>query len=198
MRRKGAWPISLNSPVIIGFALASALTLGADALTGGEAARFLAARYTSWADPLMYLRAVTHVAVHADFAHYTGNFLFILALGPLIEEKYGSRSLLGMLFVTALSTGLINVAFFRGTMLMGASGFVFTLILLASFTNVREGRLPVTVLLVGALYIGNEVVSGLTVSDDISRISHIVGALCGAGFGFALNAGGAGRASGPS
>jgi membrane associated rhomboid family serine protease len=66
---------------------------------------------------------------------------------------------------------------------VGASGIVFMLILMASFTNIRQGRLPVTVLLVAILYIGNEVIQGLFTIDNVSRVSHIVGGLCGAVFG---------------
>jgi membrane associated rhomboid family serine protease len=80
------------------------------------------------------------------------------------------------------------VIFFPGTVVVGASGIVFMLILMASFTNIRQGRLPVTVLLVAVLYIGNEIILGLFTVDNISRISHIVGGLCGAVFGVVVHA----------
>ena len=176
--------IDLNAPVILGITFVSLAILLLGYLTGGATSRFLAVRYTSWLDPMMYLRLFSHVLVHADFSHYIGNILLILVVGPMVEEKYGSQKLLVMFAVTALVTGRINVLFFRNVMLMGASGLVFMLILLASFTNLREGKIPLTVLLVAVLYIGNEIWSGITVQDNISRISHIAGGLCGAGFGF--------------
>jgi len=37
------------------------------------------------------------------------------------------------------------------------------------------------------LYIGNEIMLGLFTVSNISRISHIVGGLCGAGFGVIYN-----------
>lgn len=83
----------------------------------------------------MYLRMFTHVIAHQDLAHFTGNFLLILAVGPIIEEKYGSKTLLTMICITAVITGLVNVIFFRNIMLTGVSGLVFMLILLASFTK---------------------------------------------------------------
>ena len=43
-----------------------------------------------------------------------------------------------------------------------------------------------TMLLVVALYLGNEVVDGLSESDNISQMTHIVGGLCGIVFGFSL------------
>ena len=45
----------------------------------------------------------------------------ILLLGPVLEERHGSGSLLVMIVITALVTGVINVAFLD-TALLGASG----------------------------------------------------------------------------
>lgn len=176
--------IDFNSPIILGMALLSLLILMGNTVSAGALNPILAIYYTSWADPLMYLRLLTHVLVHGNFAHYSGNFLLILALGPMVEEKYGGARLALMIAVTAVITGLVNVIFFQHVMLLGASGVVFMLILLASFTNVREGKLPITVLCVAALYIGNEVITGLMVEDNTSQISHILGGFCGAGFGY--------------
>ena len=70
---------------------------------------------------------------------------------------------------------------------MGASGIVFMMIILASFVNIREGQLPVTVILVAVLFIGNEIVSGAISKDNISQLSHIFGGLCGGAFGFFIH-----------
>ena len=58
------------------------------------------------------------------------------------------------------------------------------LIILSSFAGAGRGELPLTLLLVLVLYLGGELVSMLTVRDNISHLSHILGGLCGAGFGF--------------
>jgi len=175
---------SFNSPVILGLTFLSLIILLGNYLTKGFLNSFLAIRYTSFFDPFMYLRLFTHVIAHQDLAHFTGNFLLILAVGPMVEEKYGSKPLLIMICITAVITGLVNILFFKNVMLIGASGLVFMLILLASFTNISNGKLPITVLLVGALYIGNEIISGFAADDNISQISHIIGGLCGGFFGF--------------
>jgi len=146
------------------------------------------ARRTSLLDPMQYVRLFTHVLVHADIGHYVGNFMMILAIGPMVEEKYGSGRLVLITVITAFVTGLVKIIFFPGTVLVGASGIVFMLILMASFTNIRQGRLPITVLLVAVLYIGNEVLLGLFTIDNVSRISHIIGGLCGAVFGVVFHA----------
>ena len=178
--------IDFNAPVILGLTLISFVVLIMSEVFGINVKDTLAVYYTSWKDPFMYMRLFTHVMVHADFAHFTGNFMLILAVGAMVEEKYGSSRLFIMVAVTAFVTGLINVIFFKNVMLMGASGIVFMLILIASFVNIRGGHIPLTVLLVAALYIGNEVVSGLFSADNISQMSHIIGGICGGVFGFVL------------
>jgi membrane associated rhomboid family serine protease len=113
--------------------------------------------------------------------------MMILVIGPFVEERYGKRRLVVMIAVTALITGLCNVVFFKNVVLLGASGIVFMLILLASFVNVKQGQIPVTVILVAVLYIGNEIVKGVTLNDHTSQMGHIIGGLCGATYGFLLH-----------
>lgn len=179
--------LDFNSPVILGLTGLSLVVLLLDIPLGGRASLFLSAHYTSFADPLLYMRLFTHVLAHAGWEHYLGNFLLILVVGPMVEEKYGSRNLLLMVAITALATGLVNVIFFRNVAVMGASGLAFMMILLSSFTNLREGKLPVTLVLVAVFYLGSEVLTGATAQDNISQLSHIVGGLCGAAFGFFFN-----------
>ena len=179
--------IDFNAPVILGLTFICLVILILNNITGGVVNRMLAVYYVSWANPTQYLRLFTHVLAHANLAHYTGNFLLILAIGPLVEEKYGSRNLFIMFLITAVATGFFETFLFPNTALIGASGLAFMLILLASFTNIRDGHLPLTVLLVGVLYIGTEILNGLLMDDNISQLAHIVGGLCGAGFGIFLN-----------
>lgn len=176
--------IDFNAPVILGMTFASLVLLVLNAILGGGLNRVFSAYFTSYLDIWMYFRLFTHELMHQSLAHFSGNFMMILAIGPMVEEKYGSKRLLLMIAITSLVTGLIHVVFSHNSMLMGASGIVFMLILLASFANMREGKIPLTVILVGALYIGNEVITGITTRDSVSHISHIAGGLCGAAFGF--------------
>ena len=181
--KKRTIKFQMNAPCILWLALISFIILLISQLTPIGINRFLACYKTSWTDPMQYLRLFTHVLPHSSLAHFSGNFLLILALGPLVEEKYGSSRMLLMILITALITGLINIFFSPGAAVIGASGLVFMLILLASFVNVRAGAIPITVLLVAVLYIGQEIVTGLTTRDTISQLSHVIGGLCGTGFG---------------
>lgn len=181
--------IDINAPVILGMTAVSLILLLLNALLGGALNRVFAAYFTSFGDVWMYARLFTHELMHQNLQHFSGNFLLILAIGPLVEEKYGSGRLLLMIVITSLVTGLVHILFARGTMLMGASGIVFMLILLASFANWKEGHIPLTVIVVTVLYIGTEVVDMVTTQDSISHISHILGGLCGATFGFVWRGG---------
>jgi len=178
--KKREFIISFNAPVILWLTIITLGVLIIDNITGGFMVRVFAAFRTRWTDPLQYVRLFSYVFVHANVAHYVGNFMMILAIGPMVEEKYGSRNLVWFIAITTLITGLVNVLFFPAVATVGASGIVFMLILLASFTNIQQGKLPITVPLVAILYLGNEVMQGLFADDNISQLSHIIGGLCGA------------------
>lgn len=176
--------ISYNAPVTLTFALLSTLVLLADGLTGaGITEAFFAVGGTmDFADPLDYITLLTHVIGHANWTHLVSNFAFILLLGPILEEKYGSSGLLFMMAVTALVTGVLNIVLFS-TGLLGASGIVFMMILLVSFTNFRKGEIPLTFILVVVLYLAREIVTAFQ-ADTVSQFAHIAGGFCGSLFGF--------------
>ncbi|MCD8125422.1 MAG: rhomboid family intramembrane serine protease, partial [Lachnospiraceae bacterium] len=81
-------------------------------------------------------------------------------------------------------TGIVNMVFFPGIALMGASGIVFMMMILSSVVSVRRGEIPLTLILVAVIYLGQEVYDGLFTSDNISHLSHIIGGACGCVFGF--------------
>ena len=180
--------IQYNSPVVLTFAL---LSLGALALgwaTGGWTTLHLFCVYRApLSDPLTYARLVGHVLGHSGYAHYLSNMMLLLVVGPPLEEKYGSRRLLLCVLVTALISGLVQFLFFPKTALLGASGIVVILILLSSLSGMRAGAIPLTLILVAALYLGGEVVDAVTLRDNVSQLTHVVGGLCGACLGFAMS-----------
>lgn len=188
MNRK--YRIVLNAPISLGFVfICLAATLMGE-LTGGVSTRLLFMNYRApLLDPLTWLRFVTHIFGHADWDHFIGNAAYLLLLGPILEEKYGPEAMLRLIGVTALATGVINFVLFPYSGLCGASGVVFAFILLSSFTNFREGEIPVTFILVALFFIGQQVYEGLMVSDSISNLTHIVGGAVGAFFGHALGGG---------
>ena len=182
--------IRFNAPVILTFALLSLLALLLGNWTNGAAThQYFSVYRSSLSDPLTYVRFIGHVLGHADYEHYMGNMLLLLLVGPGLEEKYGSGTMVWMILVTALVTGLVHFVFFPGPALLGASGVVFMMIVLSSFTAMRRGEIPVTLILVVIFYLGGEIMDGLFKKDNISQITHIVGGLCGLIFGFTVRRG---------
>ena len=179
--------IRFNAPATLTFALLAlgALLLG-QTLGSGVTMKYFCVYRSSLADPLTYLRFFTHVLGHADYSHYMSNMLLLLLVGPGLEEKYGSRNLLATIAVTAFATGLVQFLLFPHSALLGASGVVFMMIVLSSFTEMKKGGIPLTMLLVVALYLGSEIADGLTRTDNVSHLTHIVGGVCGIFFGFRL------------
>ena len=174
---------SFNAPAVLCFALLSLGALGLSMLTGGASDRLVFSVYkSSFLNPLTYVRLLCHVMGHTSFAHYVSNMALILALGPIVEERYGSFRLLLMFAVTAVVSGLFHMFLGSGA-LMGASGIVYMLIFLASTSGSRGGEIPLTLVAVAALYLTQEILGGLFSADNISHLSHIVGGVCGAVMG---------------
>jgi len=179
--------IQYNSPLVLTYALIALLALGANHFTQGASNALIFSIHRSvLTDPLLYVRMIGHVFGHASLTHYFDNMVLILLVGPMLEEKYGSKWLGVMMLVTALVTGLLFLAV-SDHALLGGSGLVFMLILLSSFTNLQKGRIPLTLILAIIIFIGREVVTGATTDTNISHLTHIIGGICGAVFGYVFN-----------
>lgn len=179
--------IQYNAPVTLTFFLLSLAALLLGRVTGGLATSALFCVYRApLTHPLTWLRFLTHVLGHADFSHFAGNMTLLLVIAPPMEERYGSKRLLGCILATALISGVIQFCFFPAAALLGASGIVFMLVLLSSLSGAQNGRIPLTLILVAAIYLGGELYDGLFATDSISHMAHMVGGLCGAGFGMLL------------
>ena len=186
--KKQGLRISFNAPATLVFVALCVVVRLIDWLTGGAANRAVFSVYSApLSDPLTWVRCVGHVLGHAGWDHLLGNMMYILLLGPMIEEKYGPKNIVLIIVVTAVVTGIINMVFFPRVMLMGASGVVFAFILISSIT-VREDRtIPVTFILVAVLYLGQQVYEGIFVNDNVSQMAHIAGGAVGSVMGFLLS-----------
>lgn len=185
MSKKPEIRIRVNSPVVLGFAAICLLALVLDYLTDGWTGKHLMSVYrSSLLDPLTYVRFIGHVFGHANWQHFINNMLYLLLLGPLLEEKYGGKIMIRMIIITALVTGIISFVLFPHVRLCGASGVVFAMIMMSSFASYQGGEIPVTFLLVAVLYLGQEVYNGIFVNDNVSNMAHILGGMTGIGFGF--------------
>lgn len=178
--------LQYNSPVTLTFAFISLAVLLLGYLTHGLTTNLFFSVYpSSWANPLTYFRLFGHVLGHADWNHYSGNMVLFLVLGPILEEKYKSQSFLIMIANTALVSGLFHVLLFSNTALLGASGIVFMMIVLSSVAGMKDGKIPLTLILVIVVYLGSEMLS-IRAQDGVAHISHILGGICGAAFGLSF------------
>lgn len=179
--------ITYNAPVTLTFALVSALILLIDTLFLNN--NLIPAIFTvpgnpnfHFNQPLDYLRLILHIFGHSDWNHLISNMAFILLLGPMLEERYGSGILSLMMIVTSLVTGVLNACFSTFPM-VGSSDIAFMMILLASFTSLSKNEIPLSFILILILYIGREIVTHQQ-KDNIAIIAHIAGGLCGSLFAF--------------
>ncbi len=176
--------LQYNSPVVLTFALLSLAALILGRLTGGWTTKALFCVYrSSLADPLTYVRFFGHALGHSSFEHFFNNMLLFLVIGPPLEEKYGSKTVAVTILITVFISGLVQWIFFPGSALLGASGVVFMMITMSSAAGIKDGKIPLTLILVLIFYIGREIVNGLFVKDNVSQLTHIIGGAAGAVFG---------------
>lgn len=179
--------LQYNAPVTLTFFFFSLAALVLNVCTGGVSNRLLFSVYrSSPASPLFYVRLFAHVLGHAGWNHFMSNMLLFLVIAPPMEEKYGSKTLLAAIVTTALISGVLQCLFFPATALLGASGIVFMLLMLASLSGMESGRIPLTMILVGLLYLSQQLYGMLLVQDNIANFMHIIGGVCGTLFGFYL------------
>ncbi len=175
--------IKYNAPVILTFSILAAAIFFVNQSMLNSFDGFVSLNpHSDFSNPFAMPTLFTYILGHASIDHLLGNLTFILLLGPIMEEKYGSRNMLIMILITALVTAIIQISLFD-TGLWGASGIVFMLIILISFANVRDGEIPVSFILVVLLFIGKEILYSLQ-PDHVSQFAHILGGICGGFFGF--------------
>lgn len=176
----GKLRITYNAPVILTFTIAAVAVFLLCQLAPSLQLWFVA--WPRLIDAHAYVGLVSHILGHASWEHLIANFMLILLIGPILEERHGSVPLLIMIVLTAVVTGLANLALSQHAVL-GASGVAFMMILLASMANMRGGEIPLTFLAIALIYLGGEVVHSFR-ADGISHLAHLVGGVAGAAFGF--------------
>ena len=173
----------VNSKVILTYFFISLIMLLLNNLTNKKINKWFSSGRDSMLNIMTYIKMITHIFIHGNYNHFKNNFLYILLIGPMIEEKYGSINLLKMIIITSIITALINIIISKKN-IMGASGIVYMLILLSSLVNIEAGKIPITLILIFFFYIITEIKDGLLKKDNISHLSHIVGAITGFIFGY--------------
>lgn len=166
-----------NSPVILTFAILAILIHFVDLLLP---IRLTADFFTYYGSisVIGFVRLLLWPLGHFNLEHLTGNLTFILLIGPMIEKKYSSKTLLILMIVSAVVIGGVQGLIFR-TGILGASGIVFMLIVLTSFTNDTKDKIPLTFVAIAIIFLGREIYTGVFVQNNISELSHLMGAFIG-------------------
>ena len=162
-----------NAVVTLTMFFISLLVLLLDKITKGKSTRrFFSTERASLLNPLTYIRFFTHILGHADWEHLSNNYLKLLLLGPLIEEKYVSLNFLIMILITAFVVAIFN--YIKGNVwLKGASCISFMLTVLSAFVNITENKIPITLILIILFYIIDEI-KKLKKKDNIAHDSHLI------------------------
>jgi membrane associated rhomboid family serine protease len=176
--------IRYNSPVILTFSLGAVFVYLSTRVAPALKPLFELSPGFSFSSPVSWLTLCSYTLGHADAAHLIGNLAFILLVGPLVEEKYGSGRTVAMMAFTALLTAVLQLLLFPEGIL-GASGIVLMLIILSSWTNFRSGEVPLTFILVALLFLGREVFDAFR-PDHISQFAHVIGGATGGVFGLLI------------
>lgn len=176
-----------NAPVTFSFALICVLVMLLDQYVfPGFVGAYLTAPGAEFngGQPAHYFAILLYVFGHESWTHLWNNFLFLLLLGPILEEKYTPKPLMMMLFSTALVTGIFNILLNQPP-LVGASSLVFMMILLVSFARTKAGDIPVSFILIFVLFLLAEITRGAqNANPAVSNMAHILGGVCGTIFGF--------------
>ena len=86
--------VTNNSKLVLGFTLLCAVVLILNYATRGYTNKLLFSVYRApLSSPFTYIRFFGHVLGHANFEHFIGNIMLIVVIGPMLEEKYGSKDL---------------------------------------------------------------------------------------------------------
>ena len=129
--------IQYNSVVILTLFFICLGVMILDTITKGKTtnAFFSTTTNDNLLNPFTYVKWFTYALGHLNWEHFIHNFLYILLIGPLVEEKYGSMNLVYMMLITAGIGGLFNRLFCKNKRALGASGLGFMLIVLSSFLD---------------------------------------------------------------
>lgn len=173
--------IDYNSPVVINYILVCFVLYVLNKLTDGYINDICYLPGNLILNPFAVHRLLIYTLVHGSFEHLIGNMALLALTGPSVEKKYGGGIVLGLIAVNSVMIGLLqSVLIHQGV--MGASSIVFMFILLSVFADTETEKVPLTMFIVAACYIGNELIGALT-PDSVSQLSHIMGAVMGLVFG---------------
>lgn len=139
---------------------------------------------------LSYVKLVIYPFGGENSTSFFLNIGFILLLGPVLEERYGSIMLALMIFITSLVGGVLTacVSTFG---IYGCGGIVFMMIILSVLSVFIKKQLPVSWIFIFTLYLAFSLFSGKKISgfmpfmqNNVPVFIQLASGICGSLFGF--------------
>ena len=146
-----------------------------------------------FSNPMDYFRLVSHIFGHASWDHIKANIIIIYILGISLEKICGHTRMFLVILFTAVVTGALYIMFPSKPPisnpnvivgLLGASGIASAFVLLIPAVC-RDGEgIPGEFFIIAPIFIAIEI-GNASNPDNVSQMTHIIGGVCGAVFGFA-------------
>ena len=128
------------------------------------------------------IRLFIHVFGYDQSSVLVCNLIFILLLGPQMEDRYGSVIIGIMIFVSALFSGVLNACFCTNAV-SGSEPVVFMLILLWTMMQLSRSNISASAIAVIALFI-TMLVFQKNPNGVVGVVIVAAGGLCGSLFAF--------------
>ncbi len=183
--------LSYDAPVTLTFVIATLLLFVINSfLCKGKLTTLILSAPTSSvgelpfevSSPLSYLRLFFYVFGASSGNMMITNLIFILLLGPAMEERYGSVVIGIMIIVSAVFAGVLNACFCQ-KMLQGPISIVFMMVFLNAFMSFSKKKVPLCFVIILILFVCREIFEQ-NANGIIGLISSLAGGLCGSLFAF--------------
>jgi len=137
-----------------------------------------------------YIKLVLYIFGSNSWGSLFSSLVFILLLGPTIEEQYGSIIIGIMILISALFAGVLNACFCTQC-LRGPIAIIFMLIFLNAFISFSKKKLPLSFVLAFVLFILFIIFDQKGLDNPrtpldllVTIIVTVAGGLCGGLFAF--------------
>ncbi|HWR11539.1 MAG TPA: rhomboid family intramembrane serine protease [Rectinemataceae bacterium] len=129
---------------------------------------------------------ITYMFAHADLTHLLVNMLGLFFFGTQVERSMGSKEFLLFYFLTGALAGLASFGIYAATgawytMLLGASGALFAVLLAFAIVNPEAqiylyGLIPIRAPIMVIGYAGIELASQLfSFRSSVAHLTHLAG-----------------------
>ena len=131
---------------------------------------------------------LTYMFTHGGFTHILFNTIFLIFVGPAVEERMGAWEFLAFYLVSGILAGLISVFAYLFTgyagPIVGASGALYAVMLAFATYNPRARFLiffviPIQAPYAIALFAAIDVISHIRGAGGVAHLTHLSGLLIG-------------------